>query len=242
MENRPCRRRDAPGTSATRPTPICEPPPDHLVAVRAAEAVRPSQPVQVVQARLVVGEPGEHVAVGPRVVAPGDRGRAWYRPILLHSDGEAFSRKGAGARPRPVHNQGLDVEHSGKHAGPLPSGHPWPRPGVQAAFAPRSHHLPAGRGRQWVRRAGGALLLEATFVPEDRGHQVDLVTELGQIYITVGGSPVFSLLYPVAPPDVVRLGSAPPGIPTTPLFAGRVRALPVPTPICNGLEQHRHPG
>ncbi len=150
-------------------------------------------------------------------------------------------------------------------------------------------------------RGGGALLLEASFVPEDRGRrqpllvtggstpqdvvavtweggdlysfsyyfagsafhgvgrtwyteapvvvppgphkvQVDLVTELGQIYITVGGSPVFSLLYPVAPPDVVRLGSAPPGIPTTPLFAGRVRALPVPTPICNGLENHRHPG
>jgi len=72
--------------------------------------------------------------------------------------------------------------------------------------------------------------------------QVDLVTGLGQIYITVSGSPVFSLLYPVAPPDVVRLGSAPPGIATTPEFAGTIRALRVPTPICNELEQYRRPG
>ena len=69
--------------------------------------------------------------------------------------------------------------------------------------------------------------------------QVDLVTQLGMVYIAVDGSPAFSLLYPVAPPNIVRIGSAPVGLTTTAGFAGSIERLPVPTPICNTLEHDR---
>jgi hypothetical protein len=58
-------------------------------------------------------------------------------------------------------------------------------------------------------------------------------------YITVDGSPAFSLLYPVAPPNIVRIGSAPAGLTTTAEFAGSIERLPVPTPICDTLEHDR---
>ena len=67
--------------------------------------------------------------------------------------------------------------------------------------------------------------------------QIDLVSQLGMVYITLDGNPVFSLLYPVAPPTVTELGSAPASLQTTGSFAGSVRSLPVPTPICHGLER-----
>lgn len=90
-----------------------------------------------------------------------------------------------------------------------------------------------GIGRRWYTEA-------PVTVPSGPNRvQVDLVTGLGQVYITVGGSPVFSLIYPVASPTDVRLGTAPPGIPTTPQFAGSIRSLTVPTPICNELERRR---
>ncbi len=69
--------------------------------------------------------------------------------------------------------------------------------------------------------------------------QIDLVTQLGMVFITLDRNPVFSLLYPVAPPTVVRLGSAPSSVPTTPRFSGSVRSVLVPTPICDELEQRR---
>lgn len=97
-------------------------------------------------------------------------------------------------------------------------------------FAGSTFH---GVGRKWYSEAPVAV------APGPHKVQVDLVTKLGQIYITVSGSPAFSLLYPVAPPDLVRLGSAPPEIATTPEFAGQIRSLRVPTPICNELEQQR---
>jgi hypothetical protein len=90
-----------------------------------------------------------------------------------------------------------------------------------------------GVGRKWYTEAA------VVVAPGPHRVQVDLVTRLGEIYVTVSGSPVFSLLYPVAPPVAVRLGSAPPGIATTPVFAGQVRSLPVPTPICDELERRR---
>jgi len=90
-----------------------------------------------------------------------------------------------------------------------------------------------GIGRRWYTEAA------VTVPPGPNRVQMDLVTGLGQVYITVGGSPAFSLLYPVAPPADVRLGTAPPGIPTTPQFAGSIRSLAVPTPICNELERRR---
>ena len=67
--------------------------------------------------------------------------------------------------------------------------------------------------------------------------QIDLVSQLGMVYVTVDRNPVFSLLYPVAPPKVTDLGSAPASLSTTGTFAGSVRPLPVPTPICHGLER-----
>ncbi len=69
--------------------------------------------------------------------------------------------------------------------------------------------------------------------------QIDLVSQLGTVYITLDQTPVYSLLYPVAPPTAVRLGSAPSSVSTTSRFSGTVRSLPVPTPICHEVEQRR---
>jgi hypothetical protein len=69
--------------------------------------------------------------------------------------------------------------------------------------------------------------------------QVDLDTRIHQVFVTMDGALVFSLLTPVAPPTAVRLGSVPPSITTTPVFAGRIQPLPVPTPICHQLERDR---
>ncbi|MGP0032447.1 MAG: hypothetical protein ACLPVF_18345 [Acidimicrobiales bacterium] len=69
--------------------------------------------------------------------------------------------------------------------------------------------------------------------------QVDLDSLVHQIFITVDGSPAFALLNPVGPPTPLRLGSAPPSISTTPVFAGRIRTLAVPTPICHELQRTR---
>jgi hypothetical protein len=91
-----------------------------------------------------------------------------------------------------------------------------------------------GSGRNWYTEP-------AVTVAPGQPHQVqvDLVTGLGLVYITVDGAPVFSLLSPVAPPAAVRVGSAPQSISTTHVFAGRIRSLSVPTPICHELERGR---
>jgi hypothetical protein len=82
---------------------------------------------------------------------------------------------------------------------------------------------------------------EAAVVATPGPHQVqvDLDASIHQVFIKMDGTLVFSLLYPVVPPADVRLGSAPPSVSTTPVFAGRIRALPVPTPICHELERGR---
>jgi len=67
--------------------------------------------------------------------------------------------------------------------------------------------------------------------------QIDLVSHLAMVYVTVDRTPVFSLLYPVAPPATVSLGEAPASVSTTQRFAGSVHRLDVPTPICHELEQ-----
>ena len=66
--------------------------------------------------------------------------------------------------------------------------------------------------------------------------QVDLDSRVHTVFITLDGTPVFSSINPVVRPTGVRLGSAPPSISTTPAFAGGIRPLPVPTPICHALE------
>ena len=68
--------------------------------------------------------------------------------------------------------------------------------------------------------------------------QIDLDSLVHQVFITVDGSPVLSQLYPVAPPMATRLGQAPSAA-TTPTFAGVIRPVPVPTPVCNELERTR---
>jgi hypothetical protein len=75
--------------------------------------------------------------------------------------------------------------------------------------------------------------------PEPHRVQVDLDTRIHQVFITMDGVQVFSLLTPVAPPTAVRLGAAPHPFTTTAVFAGRVRGVPVPTPICHQLERGR---
>lgn len=77
-------------------------------------------------------------------------------------------------------------------------------------------------------------------VGPDRPHavQIDLDSRLHQVFITVDGSPVLSQLYPVVPPTATRLGRAP-STATTPTFAGVIRSVPVPTPVCKELERSR---
>jgi hypothetical protein len=69
--------------------------------------------------------------------------------------------------------------------------------------------------------------------------QVDLGSRVQLVYVTVDGAQALWLQYLVAPPEDVRLGSAPPSISTTPLFSGGIRPLSVATPVCNELEHRR---
>jgi hypothetical protein len=95
-------------------------------------------------------------------------------------------------------------------------------------------HLFGGATRTWYTDS-------AVTVAPERPHEVemDLVTGIGQVIVTVDGTTAFSLLSLVAPPTVVRLGSAPPTVPTAPTFDGTIRSLAVPTPICHELERRR---
>jgi hypothetical protein len=69
--------------------------------------------------------------------------------------------------------------------------------------------------------------------------QVDLGSRVQLVYVTVDGAQVLWLQYLVAPPEDVKLGSAPPSISTTPLFSGSIRPLSVATPICDELQHRR---
>ncbi|MGD0391890.1 MAG: hypothetical protein ABSC41_04545 [Acidimicrobiales bacterium] len=69
--------------------------------------------------------------------------------------------------------------------------------------------------------------------------QVDLGSRVQLVYVTVDGAQALWLQYLVAPPEDVRLGSAPPSISTTPFFSGRIRPLSVATPICDEIEHRR---
>jgi hypothetical protein len=95
-------------------------------------------------------------------------------------------------------------------------------------------HLFGGASRSWYTEA-------PVSVAPGRPHDVDvdLVTGIGQVTVTVDGTTAFSLLSLVAPPTIVRLGSAPPTVPTTPTFDGTIESLAVPTPICHQLERRR---
>jgi hypothetical protein len=68
--------------------------------------------------------------------------------------------------------------------------------------------------------------------------QIDLDSRVHQVFVAVDGSPVLSVLYPVVPPTATRLGRAKSGA-TTSTFAGVIRPVPVPTPVCDELERTR---
>jgi hypothetical protein len=77
-------------------------------------------------------------------------------------------------------------------------------------------------------------------VAPDRTHlvQIDLDSLVHQVFITVDGSPVLSAIYPVSPLTNTRFGRAPLGA-SNPTFAGVVRPVIVPTPVCDELERMR---
>ncbi len=80
-----------------------------------------------------------------------------------------------------------------------------------------------------------------TVTPGPHQVQVDLGSRVQLVYVTVDGAQALWLQYLVAPPEDVRLGSAPPSISTTPVLSGRIRPLSVPTPICDQLEHRGSP-
>ena len=93
VENGSCgHRHPTPAALAPEP-PVTHPPTAGGLAARAHEAVRPAQPLDIVEASLVVGEPRTQLCVATRVVAAGPQtgGRPLRRhPYILcqpHSDG-----------------------------------------------------------------------------------------------------------------------------------------------------------
>jgi hypothetical protein len=66
------RRRHSASAAPARPTPVGKSAPSCCTAQRAAETARLAEPVQVVMACLVIGEPSEHASVGPWVVDPSE--------------------------------------------------------------------------------------------------------------------------------------------------------------------------
>ena len=84
VEDRPGRRRDTTTAAPTGPPTVRELPRLLARAQRAAEALRPAQPVQVVQARPIIREPAPQIGVRGGVVdqCPGLLSR--HSPRLLH--------------------------------------------------------------------------------------------------------------------------------------------------------------
>ena len=80
-------RTDSLAAASARPATGWEPPALLGAAVRAPEAVRPPQPVEVVQARRVVREPGAHSGEVARIVDPGLRRAYRHAYKLLPSSG-----------------------------------------------------------------------------------------------------------------------------------------------------------
>jgi hypothetical protein len=68
LEDRACRPGHPPTTGRTSTHRSGHLPTDTAAAVRADESTRPPQPIQVVKAGCIIGEPGAQVGVGPRVV------------------------------------------------------------------------------------------------------------------------------------------------------------------------------
>ena len=72
-------------TAAALIPAIAQPPTIRVTAVRAGEAIRPAQPVQVIQAVRIGTEPGLKLARGPGVMPAGTR--MIHRPRLLRLNG-----------------------------------------------------------------------------------------------------------------------------------------------------------
>ena len=85
VEDRARRHRGPPATAGALIPAIAQPPAARMTAVRAGEAVRPAQPVQVIQAVRIGTEPGLELARGPGVMRA--RTRMVHRPSLLRLNG-----------------------------------------------------------------------------------------------------------------------------------------------------------
>ena len=84
VKDRPGRRRDTTTAAATGPPAVSELPPLLTRTERTPEALRPTQPIEVVQARPVIREPAPQAGIGAGVVdrCPGCLSR--HSPRLLH--------------------------------------------------------------------------------------------------------------------------------------------------------------
>ena len=70
IEDRSPRYRDLARTAGTAPTTARQAPACSAAALRTAEAIRPAQPLQIVDACLLVREPGANLLPGARIIRP----------------------------------------------------------------------------------------------------------------------------------------------------------------------------
>jgi hypothetical protein len=88
-----------------------------------------------------------------------------------------------------------------------------------------------GSARRWITQTA------VSVPPGPHQLQVDLLSGVGQVFVTLDDAPVFSALYPVAAPVDVKLGTAPTSVGTTGDFAGSIHPIEVPTPICDRISR-----
>jgi hypothetical protein len=96
-------RRDRCPRAAARTQPVDTPrvPTFRAVAASAPDAVGPPQPLQVVQAVFLGGEPQGHLHQVPRVVPTTYRRSKGHKPSLLPLNGDPPSNESLQHRPRP---------------------------------------------------------------------------------------------------------------------------------------------
>lgn len=92
MEDRPRRDRGLAATARALPAPARQLPAPLARARRAVPALSPAQPVEVVQAGVVVGEPGQQFTVGTGVVT--SRSRMRHPATVPDLDGYPLGRNG----------------------------------------------------------------------------------------------------------------------------------------------------
>jgi hypothetical protein len=86
MEDRPCRGTHALSASAAGAASVGKGPTGRGATVRAKEALWPTKPIEIVQARLIAWEPCPKVGQPTGIVDPTGRALQ-HRRSLLHLDG-----------------------------------------------------------------------------------------------------------------------------------------------------------